>query len=87
MGDKTVVASAKRAVRGVFVVVESPDTERGLVAELTVTVEGFFSLYEGIASWRQERWKVFGNRERKTRPSQGLAMDGRKEIEERDDAD
>ena len=49
MGEQTVVASAKRAVRGLFTV-ESPDSGRGPVAVLTVTDVGFFSLYEGIAS-------------------------------------
>ena len=51
MGEQTVVASAKRAVRGLLMA-ESPDCDRGLVAVLTVTDVGFFSLYEGIASSR-----------------------------------
>jgi len=49
MGEQTAVASAKRAVRGVFVKVESPDCDRGLVVVLTVIDGGFFSMYEGIA--------------------------------------
>lgn len=79
------VASAKRAVRGVLVTVESPDGERGLavvVAVEIVTDGGFFSLYEGISSLMWEVGGSFANAnrrvlgERKTRPSQALATDG-----------
>ena len=79
------VASAKRAVRGVLVTVESPDGERGLavvVAVEIVTDGGFFSLYEGISSLMREVGGALQMRidgvlgERKTRPSQALATDG-----------